>query len=121
MTEKEFNKWLRKLKNVWESRKYKNVINLVANKFLWYETPFSKPLKTKTELLKEWKSILNQEDVHVSNEILSVSGSVGISKWRATFTRLPSKQKSELEGIFKVSLNEKGDCFEFHQWYNSKE
>jgi hypothetical protein len=121
MTRRQFKDWLDKLKRVWETRNPKAVIDLCAEKFLWYETPFSKPLKTKKQLLEEWKSVLNQEKIFISYEILSINKNVGIAQWRANFTRLPSKEKATLEGIFKVSLNEQGECTEFHQWYNSKE
>ena len=49
-----------------------------------------------------------------------MSENIGIAKWHAKFTRLPSKEKTELDGIFLVSLDNKGQCIEFRQWYNAK-
>lgn len=121
MTQQQFNKWLQGLKNAWETKNPNVVVDLCAEKFLWYETPFSKPLDTKKQLLEEWKSVLNQENISVSFEILSINENVGIAQWNVTFTRLPSREKITLDGIFKVSLNEQGECTEFHQWYNLKE
>lgn len=121
MTEQQFNKWLQGLKKAWETKNPNAAINLCAEKFLWYETPFSKPLKTKKQLLKEWEGVLNQEKISISYEILSINKNVGIARWMATFIRLPSKKKATLDGIFKVTLNQKGECIEFYQWYNSRE
>lgn len=121
MTRQQFKEWLDKLKSAWETKNPNAAIDLCAEQFLWYETPFSEPLKTKEQLLKEWKSVLNQENISVSYEILCINENMGIAKWKAAFTRLPSKEKATLDGIFKVSLNEQGECIEFHQWYNSKE
>lgn len=121
MTQEQFNNWLEKLKIAWETRNPKAAVNLCAEKFIWHETPFSKPLETKNQLLNEWQSVLKQEGISFSYEILSVNEEFGIAKWSATFTRLPSKERFKLDGIFKVYLDENGNCTEFHQWYNSKE
>lgn len=120
MTHQQFKIWLDKLRNVWETKKPNSATDLVAEKFLWHETPFAKPFSTKEQLLKEWETVLDQENITVSYKILSVNDNFGIAQWQATFTRLPSKEKATLDGIYKVSLNQKGECTEFHQWYNSK-
>ena len=121
MTSQQFKNWLDKLKNAWETKTPNAVVDMCADKFLWFETPFSEPLKTKEHLLREWEGVLKQENISVSYEILSINENTGIAQWNAIFTRLPSKQMVTLDGIFKVSLNEQGKCTEFHQWYNSKE
>lgn len=120
MTEQEFYEWLKGLKNAWETKNPNAAVDLCAERFLWHETPFSEPLKTKKQLLKEWESVLNQENISVSYEILSINENMGIAQWHATFTRLPSKEQAVLDGIFKISLNKQGKCTEFHMWYNSK-
>jgi hypothetical protein len=120
MTEQRFKDWLNKLKEVWETKNPNAVVNLCAEKFVWYETPFDKPFTTKEQLLKDWQGILNQENIVVSFEILSVKRNLGIAKWRAAFIRLPSKEKTELDGVFQISLDENGQCVEFRQWYNSR-
>lgn len=45
---------------------------------------------------------------------------VGIVKWNATFTRISSGEKVEMEGIYQVSLDKYGKCTKFHQWFNTK-
>lgn len=120
MTKQGFDKWLRRLRNAWEKRNPDIAVDLCGEKFLWHETPFDEPLKTKEQLLREWENVLNQENISVSYEILSINKNVGIAHWSATFTRIPSKENATLDGIFKITLNKQGKCTEFHQWYNSK-
>lgn len=120
MTDLQFKDWLNRLKNAWETKNPKAAVSLCAEEFIWYETPFEKPITTREELLKEWESVLNHENISVTYEILSINGNEGIAHWSASFTRLPSKEVANLDGIYKVSLDEKGECTEFHQWYNSE-
>lgn len=120
MKQSTFNDWLKKLKSAWETKDPKLAIELCAKNFIWHEAPFEKPIRTKGDLLEEWQSVLDHDEVRMTYEILSVNKDFGIAKWHASFIRLPSKEKAELEGIFKVTLDTNGLCTEFHQWYNSK-
>jgi hypothetical protein len=118
--EDQFKNWLKELITVWESRNPDGVINLVAENFIWHDAPLDKPISTKEMLVQEWQSVLDHEDVKVTCEVLNVENNIGIAHWHATFTRLPSKENTELDGIYKVTLDKNGKCIEFHQWYNSK-
>lgn len=120
MTNEQFTVWLEKLINIWSTKNPNGVLDLISEKFIWYETPFDKPITTKEELLREWQTVLNQDEISVTYEIFNIENDIGIVHWNATFTRLPSKAKAELDGIYKVVLDENGKCTEFHQWYNSK-
>ena len=120
MTKEVFNAWLNKLKSAWEGRNPEGAPALCAEKFIWYETPFTDPIKTKEGLLEEWKTILDHENVQFSYEIFSVNQNIGIAHWSATFTRISTKENVEMDGVFMIKLDEKGLCTEFHQWYNNK-
>ncbi len=120
MTKIQFKNWLGKLVNAWESKAPSEVLDLIAEKFIWYDAPFDKPITTRDELLEEWQSILNHDEIKVTYEILSVENNTGIAHWHAIFTRLSSKENAELDGIYMAVLDDKGKCTEFHQWYNSK-
>ncbi len=120
MNEQQFTNWLDALRSVWETKKPGDIVNLCADTFLWYETPFHDPITTKKALLKDWESILQQENIAFSYDILSVNSTFGIAEWEADFTRLPSHEKVSLSGIFKILLDKNEKCVEFHQWYNTK-
>lgn len=120
MTRKQFTDWLSKLKNAWEKRDPNAAPELCADKFIWHETPFEKPITTKKKLLEEWQSVLRHKDISMTYEVISLEKDFGIAHWTASFTRIPSGKKVHLDGIFKVSLDANGNCTEFHQWYNTK-
>ena len=115
-----FQNWLEGLKSAWETKNPELAIQLCADEFIWYETPFQNPITTKEELLAEWRSVQDHNDISMKYEILSHFGDTVIAKWSATFTRSPENKKAELEGVYLIKLDSQGKCTEFHQWYNSK-
>ncbi|MBI1862766.1 hypothetical protein HYS00_01460 [Candidatus Microgenomates bacterium] len=121
MTRRQFEDWLENLKRIWETKTPNKITSICANEFIWYETPFDNPLTTKEQLLNEWQSVLNQKHITVSYKILCITDNIGIAQWHANFTRLPSNEPAELDGIFQITLDAFGCCTEFRQWYNSKE
>jgi hypothetical protein len=118
--QEQFENWFNKLIDVWESKNPNGVLELVAEEFIWHDAPFDKPIITKEALVQEWQSILNHDEIKVAYQILSIENNIGIAHWHAAFTRLPSKENAELDGIYQAILDENGKCTEFHQWYNSK-
>lgn len=121
MTSEQFDKWLKGLKDAWVTKNPQAAIDLCSENVIWHETPFGEPLRTKQEILDEWQTVpTNQKDITVSYEILVVTESFGIAHWNAKFTRLPSGTQAHLDGIYKVSLNDKNLCTEFHQWHNAE-
>lgn len=116
----QFKSWLELLKTTWETKDPEMALDLVADEFIWFETPFQTPITSKEDLLKEWESIQDHKDITMTHEILSYSDNMGIVKWCAKFKRISSNTDAELEGIYLVKLDSKGKCVEFHQWYNSK-
>lgn len=121
MTREQFDRWFKGLKDAWETKNPQAAVDLCADNVVWHETPFGEPLRTKQEILSEWQTVpTGQKDIVVSYEILVVTEKFGIAHWSATFTRIPSGEKAHLDGIYKVSLNDKNLCTEFHQWYNTE-
>ena len=63
------------------------------------------------------KDLKNQEDVHFSYDIITVNRELGVAHWDASFTRVSSGVRDELDGVFVVSLDDQGLCTEFRQWW----
>ena len=120
MTHQQFKDWLDQLVYVWTNKQPKKAPDLCADNFFWHETPFGAPYTTKRDLLKSWQSVKSQKNISVSYKILCVEGNIGIANWAATFIILHSGEKKVMDGIYQVSLDEKGKCIEFHQWFNFK-
>ena len=115
-----FDECFRKLKDIWEQKTPEKIVDICADSFLWYETQFDAPLETKEELLDEWRGISQQDNIHVSCDVLSTTGNMGLAHWHAIFTKLSSREQVELDGIFQVFLDKNGKCTEFHQWRSVK-
>lgn len=64
--------------------------------------------------------MLDQKDVTVEFEILSVSERMGIAKRNANFTKISSGEHLTYEGIYQVFLDKAGKCTEFREWFNFK-
>lgn len=119
MQNDEFKKWLDNLIDIWQNKQPVRILDICADKFLWYETPFEDPISTKQDLVKEWGSVFAQKDINVTYEIVSVKDNIGMAHWNASFTR-DTDEKVEMDGIFKIVLNSEGKCTEFRQWYQVK-
>jgi hypothetical protein len=120
MTEEQFKYWYDQLKYIWESRKPEEIVEIVADEFAYYESPFEKPYTTKEDLVNDWRGILNQENIKVDYQILAIQNNLGIAAWQASYEKVESKEKVELSGIFAVKLSSEGKCTEFRMWYNTK-
>lgn len=121
-SEKRFFSWFQKLGNAWVQKNPEAVLMLLAEKFLYYETPFTKPFTTKKEIHLLWQEVpKSQKDIRFSHEILSVIKNTAIAHWKASFTRIKNNKKANLDGIFLITLNQEGLCTLFKMWYNSKE
>src|SRR3989338_9712626 len=101
-----FISWFQELGNAWVQKNPDAVLSLLADKFLYYETPFTKPFTTKKEILLLWQEVPNsQKNISFSFDLLSINNNTGIAHWKASFTRLKSNKKAHLDGIFLVRLN----------------
>ena len=120
MNQQTFQKWLEDLKNIWQDKEPKKIVDICTQDCLWYETPFSEPYKNHEQILADWMGILDQEKIIMTYEILAVNQNFGIAKWNASFIRSKNQQPVILEGIFKIHLDNFGKCHEFHQWVSVK-
>jgi hypothetical protein len=112
--------WFESLKTIWLTKNPTKVEDLVSNKFLWSENPFQKSITSKKKLLNEWASVLNQKDIIVDYEVLSIHDNIGIAKWESKFTWIDTNTEVEMKGIWYVVLDANGKCCEFRQWFNTR-
>lgn len=115
-----FRHWFDELGRAWMTRNPNVIVAACAENVLYYEDPFQKPLRGKESVRRLWVEVpKTQKDIHFSYNIIATAHETGIAHWSARFTRVPNGTKAALDGIFVVTLNEKGLCKEFHQWWNS--
>lgn len=114
-----FKIWLDKLVNIWVQKQPERIVDIVADKFEWYEYPYELVIITKEALIKEWQGIKTQKDISVACDIISTENNTGVAHFSATFVR-DTGENVELDGIWVIVLDESGKCTKFHQWYSVK-
>lgn len=100
MEKPDFNKWLNKLGGAWIGRNPKAAACLFAKNCVYYESVFEMPFKTRKDILKLWLEVPKNQKVK-----------------RAL---VPSNERQLIDGIFQISLNNKGLCTFFKQWRSIK-
>ncbi|OGG36611.1 hypothetical protein A3J20_00560 [Candidatus Gottesmanbacteria bacterium RIFCSPLOWO2_02_FULL_42_29] len=114
--------WINKMGQAWVERNPNAILTLFADKFQYFESPFTKPLSDKKTLLALWQEVpASQKDVSFEFEIISETQFRYIAHWKSSFTRIPTGKKAFLDGIFLINLNNQGLCTLFKQWWVNKE
>lgn len=63
----------------------------------------------------------SQRDISFRYRILDVNGDQGSARWWASFTRVESGQRVELDGVFLVTMDESDRCVTFREWWHRRE
>lgn len=122
MDRKWYSLWFNKLGKAWKEKDPQAIPPLFADKFEYYETPFDKPYTTKKGLVKLWKEVPeSQRDIKFDFDIITITNSIAIAHWYASFTRTKQNKRAILDGIFLVKLNNKGLATLFKMWWVTKE
>jgi hypothetical protein len=122
LKDRRYFEWFDKLGKAWEQKNPQAVLELFDDNFQYFETPFMIPYTKKEEILKLWQDVpLSQKDITCSIDLLSYDINTATAHWNASFTRIKTNKKAQLDGIFLIKLNEKNLCTLFKQWWVSKE
>src|SRR3989338_8005821 len=113
----DFENWFTKHGKAWSERNPKAAASLFSKDCKYYESVFEEPCKSWDGILKLWSIVPeNQKDITFVFKILAISDTYCIANWQVTRTLLPSNEKQLIDGIYQVSLNNKGLCTYFKQW-----
>ena len=117
-----FRSWLDAYGHAWEAQDPEASATLYREDALYFETPFGEPMRG-ADAIRDYSSeaAATQADVRFGSEVLAFSGDTGIARWRASFTRVPSGVRVELDGIFLVTFDDAGRCHEFREWWHRRE
>jgi hypothetical protein len=117
-----FTDWMEGLKTAWTTKNPRQAAELCTENVVYHESPFGEPLIGRDAVEKEWSGVPDTQDaIDFRYEIVAVTGDTGIARWRVSFVRLPSRTVAELDGVFIVTLDTRGLCREFRQWWNAKQ
>jgi len=111
-------KWMDALKRCWEQKEYSVLEDVLADKLMYYESPFGPPLKSKAQVISQWKTDLpKQKNITFNYDIVKTWGNQGLVHWEATFTRVPTSENVGLDGVFLIKFDSEGKCIFFKQWW----
>lgn len=122
MNAKDFDRWLRAYQAAWQGRNSEAAACLFTDDAEYYWTPHDPPQRGPAGIAAAWEAAVSQQrDVKFTFEILAVSGSTGVAKWRADFVRLPARSRVRIEGVLAAEFTNGVLCRVFREWWHSKE
>ncbi len=122
MDQETFKTWLDAYGRAWETRDAEAAADLFAEAATYRLSPFEEPVRGRSAIFEYWSGVTrSQEQIRFGSEILAVEEEIGIARWWASFVRIPSKTRVELDGIFVVALDKDGRAKAFREWWHRRE
>ena len=119
MNEVQLDTWLEGYRQAWETRDPGAAAVLFSEDVEYYETPFVEPARGRNGVYGYWKNAVeNQSDVSFAHEIVSLSGSRAVVRWRASFKRASSGVTTRLDGVFLLEFDDQGRCRRLREWWH---
>jgi hypothetical protein len=69
-----------------------------------------------------WSEVARtEENIKFGYEILVANAELNIARWSASFIIVPPGLQTQLDGIFLISLDEKGRCKSLQEWWHKQQ
>jgi len=122
MTNNDFDQWLRGYQKAWQERDATAAAQLFSDDAEYYWTPLDPPQRGPAGVAAAWEGAVSQQrDIRFSYQVLAVTDSTGIARWRADFTRLPDGAQVRIEGVLTAEFADVTHCRIFREWWHSAE
>ena len=120
MTKDDFEVWLRRYREAWESRDPKAAAALFTEHAEYHWTPFGEPKRGLREIEVAWaEATARQRDVRFRFQILAASRGLGIATWHTQLVRAATGREIEIDGILVAEFDDSGRCRVFREWWHS--
>lgn len=120
MTHADFDRWLRGYQKAWQERDAPAAARLFSDDAEYYWTPLDPPQRGPAGVAAAWEGAVSQQrDIRFSYQVLAVTDSMGIARWRADFTRLPDGAQVRIEGVLTAEFSDATHCRIFREWWHS--
>lgn len=118
-----FTGWLEKYGQAWRNGDAHAVVHLFSEDARYEETPFDEPMIGRDAIRRYWDEGANrsQRDVSFAFQIITVKGNTGSARWQASFYRVPSGMRVELDGVLTAEFADDGKCRSFREWWHRRE
>lgn len=119
---RQFERWLQRYGEAWEGQNADSAAGLFTENAKYYETPFDEPMVGRDRVYAYWREGTGaQREVRFGYDVLAINRDMGIARWTASFTRVPSGIAVRLDGILTVLFEQDGRCSEFREWWHRQE
>ncbi len=114
--------WLKKYGRAWEEGAPHLASELFTDDCSYFETPFSEPEIGRNGVFKYWQAVPDsQSNVTFHYRVLAVQAQTVIAHWYASFTRIPSRTRVNLDGMFVLEFADTGLCSTLREWWHREE
>jgi hypothetical protein len=123
MTAGEFEQWMLRYGKAWEAGSPEDALSLFSADAEYFETPFDPPLIGHEAIRRYWTEGAKNAQRHVRFEArcIAFDGRTGYASWRATFERVSSGARVELDGVLSAQFDSKMRCVVFKEWWHRRE
>ena len=122
LAEADFQEWLTRYGQAWETRDAKAAAALFADDAEYYWTPFGQPRRGPGEIESAWQGATSrQRNVRFSFQILAISDRTGIARWHTRLERAATGREIDIDGVLTAELDGSGRCRVFREWWHSTE
>lgn len=117
-----FKSWLDAYGQAWESRSPEAAAALFAEDGTYQVTPFLEPMRGRKAIFDYWSEVARtEENIKFAYEILAVNPPRNLARWSASFVIVPQGLQTKLNGIFLISLDDKGRCKSLQEWWHKQQ
>ena len=114
-------KTLVKFLKAWKDKDIDAVVNLLSDKFKYYETPLEKPLTTKKAIIKLWQPVPETEgEIKLNYQTICLKKEYGLFRITGSFILTDVNKKYIIDRIFLISVDKQGLLTKFIQWRETK-
>lgn len=119
----DFEKWLEAYGAAWQGGDAGAVIGLFADDARYHENPFADPMVGREAIGRYWNAGAgdSQKDVQFTHRAVATTEGRGLAHWRASFVRVPSGNRVELDGFLMAEFDADGKCVIFREWWHRRE
>lgn len=114
--------WLHRYGRAWEQADPAAAAQLFTEDCLYFETPYGEPARGRAGVHAYWTAVPEgQAAVAFRYRLLAVQAGTAIAHWSASFTRIASGARVELDGVFVLEFAESGLCRTLREWWHRRE
>lgn len=114
--------WLQRYGQAWRERSPDLAAALFAEDCRYFETPFGEPASGRQGVRDYWQAVPDgQTDIDFESRVVAVLAQTVVAHWTASFTRITSGTRVDLDGVFTLEFNDDGLCSVLREWWHRRE